>query len=169
MLFLVGFFSFIFYLVFCKISPPGPYSSLSPRKKTLVEKIKNILFNGSFICITIIPLVWQALDAINILEGILGMMLVSTIQIYLDNGRHRWTTEVNLQNRASTLKTYLKLCLKLSPQSKKLLKIAIVAALVSNIVMYKTCISFFNAEVGFYSKLVGFGMNTYVTRQIQLR
>ena len=169
-LLLISFLSFFLYLVLCKISPSPPSS---PRRislnKSLIQKLKNITFNGSFICLTIIPLVWQALDGINILEGILGMLAISAIQIYLDNGRRLWKAETPIRYQASTLKTYLKLCLQLTPESIKLLKIAVVCAVIFNFLMYKTCISFFNVEIGWYSHSLGIGINTYVSRHLQLR
>ena len=35
--------------------------------------------------------------------------------------------------------------------------------------MYKTCITFYNAEVGYYNDWVGFGMNTYLSRMASLK
>lgn len=35
--------------------------------------------------------------------------------------------------------------------------------------MYKTCLCFYNEEIGFYSMKLGFGVNTYFTRIFQLR
>ena len=105
----LAFISFVLYLILCKIQHH------TPAKKTLIQKLKNITFNGGFILLTIIPLAWSALDGISLIEGMLGMMLVSTVQIYLDNGRKLWRPEIPFNYRASTLKSYLRLCLQLTP------------------------------------------------------
>ena len=94
---------------------------------------------------TAIPLIFQALDAISLLEGILGMMLISVVHIYLDNGRRLWHPEIPFTYQTSTLKSYLQLCLKLTPEAKKRLKIAAVCAVLFPCLFYKTCVSFFNA------------------------
>ena len=131
--------------------------------------MKNITFNGSFIFLTIIPLIWSALDALYLVEGMVGMMAVSVIQIYLDNGRKLWKPETPLIYQTSTLKSYLKLCLALTPESKKLLKIAAICAVVFPCFMYKTCLCFYNAEIGYYNDFLGFGINTYLTRLFQVK
>lgn len=60
------------------------------KKKSFINWLKNFTFNGTFVCITIIPLICSALDVLNVIEGMIGMMIVQVIQIYLNNGRNKW-------------------------------------------------------------------------------
>jgi len=97
------------------------------------------------------------------------MMAVSVVQIYLDNGRKKWDSEARFNYQMSTIKNYTTLCFKLSSDSKKLLKIAAVCAIVFPLFMYRSCLTFYNAEVGYYNHKLGFGVNTYFTRMFQLK
>lgn len=106
--------SAILYLILCKIAAVNPHARTHASKK-LIDRLKNITFNGAFIFLTIIPLICSALDVINLVEGMLGMMLVSTIQIFLDNGRKQWIDDSPFNYRMPTLKAYLTLCLRLTP------------------------------------------------------
>jgi hypothetical protein len=106
--------SAILYLILCKIAAVNPRARSQASKK-LIDRLKNITFNGTFISLTIIPLICSALDVINLVEGMLGMMMVSTIQIFLDNGRKQWNEDEQFNYRMPTLKAYLTLCLRLSP------------------------------------------------------
>ena len=78
----------LIYLLLCKIHSLQPESSSG--KKKLIDRLKNVTFNGAFICLTLIPLICSALDVIYLITGMVGMMLVSTVQIFLDNGRQKW-------------------------------------------------------------------------------
>lgn len=164
-LLMISLLSFFLYLILCKISSLNPH----PSKKKLIDQLKNITFNGTFVSLTIIPLILSALDVLYLIEGMVGMMLISTIQIYLDNGRKLWKEEEPFNYRMPTLKTYLTLCLKLTPAMKKLLKVAAVCAVVFPLLMYKTCLCFYNSEIGYYNERLGFGINTYMSRMFQLK
>lgn len=106
--------SAILYLILCKVASVNPHSR-SPSSKKLIDRLKNITFNGAFICLTIIPLICSALDVLYLVEGMLLMMMISILQIFLDNGRKQWREDDPFNYRMPTLKTYLVLCLKLSP------------------------------------------------------
>ena len=97
------------------------------------------------------------------------MMIVQTIQIYLNNGRNKWDEEAGFHMHLSTFKNYISLCLQLTPPSKKQLKKAAIYSVIFPLLMYKTCLCFYNEQVGFYSDLLGFGVNTYLTRIFQLK
>lgn len=155
-------------LLYLIISKAGTVSR-SPTQKKLIDRLKNISFNGMFISLTIIPLIWTAFDGLYLIEGMLLMMMISIIQIYLDNGRQLWEEEASFSDRMPAIKAYLSLCLRLTPQSKKLLKIAAICAVVFPCLLYKTCLCFYNAEVGYYNDHLGFGVNTYLSRMFQLK
>lgn len=53
------------YLILSKIAATNPHSHNQSSKK-LIDKLKNITFNGAFIFLTIIPLICSALDVINL-------------------------------------------------------------------------------------------------------
>ena len=144
----ISLISIFLYLVLCKLSS---HPQLNPTKKKLITKLKNITFNGTFVSLTFIPLICTAFDVLYMVEGMLGMMAISTIQIFLDNGRQLWKEDAipvssrPVGTRASTVQRYLRLCLQLTPKSKKLLKIAGICAVVGPLLMYKTCLCFFNS------------------------
>lgn len=107
---------FIAYLIICKLyQERSKYRWIGESKKKYIDWLKDFTFNGTFVCITIIPLICSALDVLNLIEGMLGMMAVQTIQIYLNNGRKKWDEEAGFQMHLSTFKNYVSLCLKLTP------------------------------------------------------
>lgn len=56
--------SAVLYLILCKLaSTPSRYEWTRSKKK-LIERLKNITFNGAFIFLTIMPLIWTAFDVI---------------------------------------------------------------------------------------------------------
>jgi hypothetical protein len=89
-LFVIALLSILAYLILCKIWPEPTLRLPSPAKKKLIDRLKNITFNGCFVSLTIIPLICMALGNLYLIEGMLGMMAVSVLQIYLDNGRQLW-------------------------------------------------------------------------------
>jgi hypothetical protein len=135
----------------------------------LIDWLKNFTFNGIFVSLSIIPVICSGLDVIYLVEGMLGMMAVDVVQIYLNNGRKKWDEETELTVHVPTIKKYISLCLKLSPDSVKDLKKSAVYSVLFPLLLYRTCLCFYNEEVGFYSYTVGFGINTYFSRIFQLK
>lgn len=89
---MISLISAVSYLILCKIAiAPKRFGWAS--NKTVIERLKNITFNGTFVSLTIIPLICSALDVIYVVEGMLGMMAIQTLQIYLDNGRKLWNQD----------------------------------------------------------------------------
>jgi hypothetical protein len=83
--------NFIIYLILCKIEHHRvQYKPITEDKKKLIDLLKNITFNSAFVFLTIIPLICSALDVLYLIEGMIGMMAVSTVQILIDNGRKKW-------------------------------------------------------------------------------
>lgn len=161
---------FVAYLIICKIyHEREKYRWINEEKKKYIDWLKNFTFNGGFVCLTLIPLVCSALDVLYLVEGMVGMMLIQTIKIYLNNGRTRWDEEAPFQMHLSTFKHYVSLCLKPTPQMIKQLKKAAIISILAPLLMYKTCLCFYNDEVGYYSDLLGFGVNTYLSRIFQLK
>jgi hypothetical protein len=99
----------------------------------------------------------------------LGMMAVQTLQIFLNNGRSQWKEDAPFRMHLPTFKAFLTLSLKLTPPSKKALIKAAIISVVAPCFMYRTCLCFYNDEVGYYNDLLGFGVNTYLTRIFQLK
>lgn len=97
------------------------------------------------------------------------MMAVQTLQIYLNNGRSQWKEDAPFRMHLPTFKAFLTLCLKLTAPSKKALIKAAIISVVAPCFMYRTCLCFYNDEVGYYNNLLGFGVNTYLTRIFQLK
>lgn len=98
------------------------------------------------------------------------MMFFLTIMTLLDNGRKNWNDDDELGwNTWSRRKRFISGCLKLNNSVKKdLIKNAIISV-VCSLFLYKTCLCFYNFEVGYYNNLLGFGINTYVTRIFQFK
>lgn len=76
--------SFLAYLVLCYLAQAAKQSL------PFLNTLKSITFNGGFIFLAIIPLVCSAVDTIYLVEGMLGMMLILTGMILIDNGRRNW-------------------------------------------------------------------------------
>ena len=60
---IIALISFILYLILSKISALPSQQ----HKKKLIDKLKNITFNGGFISLTIIPLIWTAFDGLYLI------------------------------------------------------------------------------------------------------
>lgn len=82
---LLALLSFVFFLVFSKISDAqrGPFRT---RRGSWVQFLKKASYVSIFIWLGFIPMVCQALDVLNFFEGVLGMFGVYVIGIYLQNG-----------------------------------------------------------------------------------
>lgn len=95
---------------------------------------------------------------------------INALRIILDNGRRRWDQEVHRSHpRATSItKVFWALSRKLDPATKKKIYKAVGIAIFANLIMYRTCLCFYNIEIGYYNEWLGFGINTYATRFIQL-
>ena len=99
------------------------------------------------------------------------MFSVYLVQAYCNNGRRNWSSRDHEYRFLTTsiLYRFLTKALQINPYLKKNLKRALIVSIIAPLLMYRTCICFYNAEVGFYSFSTGFGMNTYATRFFQLK
>lgn len=136
--------------------------------QSTVEKLKDVAFNTGFRLLSGIPLICSALDVIYLIEGIIGMTSILAIMVLLDSGRRKWDCEMHTSTNSSSIMAYLQLCLQIDPLvKKKIVKMAVISTLCV-LFMYKTCLCFYNMEIGYYNNLLGFGINTYFTRLFQL-
>lgn len=69
----------------------------------------------------------------------------------------------------SAAKAFLRLAFKMNPKVIQWFKIVTIISLVSNLLMYRSCLCFYNDEIGFYSHKLGYGINTYATRLLQVQ
>lgn len=78
---------------------------------------------------------------------------INTLRIILDNGRKRWDEEVQRSHpRATSIaKIFCALSKKIDPATKKKIYKAIVIAIIANLFMYRTCLCFYNIEIGYYN------------------
>ena len=166
---LFSFLSFVVYLALSKIRyHDQQYQGLFLSRKSTIEKAKDIAFNAIFWFLSGVPLICSALDVIYLLEGIIGMTAVLAAMVILDNGRRKWDWEMYNSSNTSTILAFLSLCLQIDPATKKkIIKMAVISTLCV-LFMYKTCLCFYNMEIGYYNHLLGFGINTYFTRLFQL-
>ncbi len=44
----------------------------------------------------------------------------------------------------------------------------IIISVIANLFMYRTCLCFYNVQIGYYNHALGFGINTYTTRLLQI-
>jgi hypothetical protein len=86
----LSFLSFFVYLLICRLSPKPPTTGIF--SLPFIDRLKQYFFNAGFIFLALVPLVLTALDVIWLISGIIGMMLMFTLGVYLDNGRKK--TEV---------------------------------------------------------------------------
>jgi hypothetical protein len=146
-------------------------------KSTLIDKLKTITFNATFIFLSLIPLICQALDIIYLITGIVGQLTILLIGIYLDNGRKLWNNDQTLLSNNTNVsngnlvifKEFLRKCFSLSKNTKKRIIINTIVVILVNVFMYKTCLCFYNSEIGYYNQKLGFGINTCLTRRFQLK
>ena len=62
--FVLSLISAILYLIICKLASNPTKHKWTGNKKKLIERLKNVTFNGAFVFLTIIPLICSALDVI---------------------------------------------------------------------------------------------------------
>ena len=62
--FVLSLISAILYLIICKLASTPTQHKWTGNKKKLIERLKNVTFNGAFVFLTIIPLICSALDVI---------------------------------------------------------------------------------------------------------
>lgn len=168
-LLVLAFLSFTLYLILCKIHiHEQQYKGSFLGRKSTIDKLKNFTFNSTFCLLSGIPLVLSALDIIYLIEGMIGMSGILSIMVLLDNGRNLWDWGMYSSNKSSTVIAYLRLCLKIDPDVKKKIIKMIIISVLWVLFMYKTCLCFYNIEIGYYNNLLGFGINTYFTRLFQL-
>jgi hypothetical protein len=73
------------------------------------------------------------------------------------------------QRSLSAWLKYMEECLLLDKAAYKKLKLCAIVSVVLPLFMYRTCICFFNEDISYYNYLLGFGVNTCVTRYLQLK
>lgn len=151
--------SFILYLIFSKISD-AQRRSFRIRGGSWVHFLKNASYISIFIWLGFIPMVCQALDVLNIFEGILGMFGVYVIGIYLQNGIEETQREqfqvlemqvMDGQPRSESLIAngnngfaFVNRCLRYKGWNKKVLILAGVMSVFWNLFFFKTCVAFYN-------------------------
>lgn len=158
-------FSFFSYLVLSKFNDRS--LQISSYNQSIINKLKNITFNSTFISLSLIPLTCAALDVIGFVAGLLGMSLLLVTMLILNNGREHWHLRSEY-SAVSSGKAFRKLAFTMNPQLKKKILTIIVICLIANLFMHKTCVCFFNREVGYYNDFLGFGINTCFTRFFQV-
>lgn len=77
--------SFIVFLILSKIHEAQRVVRRN-RGKSWIDFLKNASYVSIFIWLGFIPMVCQALDVINLLEGMIGMFAIYVLGIYLHNG-----------------------------------------------------------------------------------
>ncbi len=149
--------SFVLYLILCKIEiHQTKYKFLSwvAGNSPIINRLKSLTFNGGFVFLSLIPLFCQALDIIDLIEGILGQLTILVIGVFMDNGRIQWNndnillstgTNTPRNNFIPMLKEYLSLCLKLTRSSKKRIITCAIVTILVNILMFRTCLCFYNS------------------------
>ena len=103
-----------------------------------------------FIFLSIIPLICSALDVIYLILGAIGMGGILALMVILNNGRKLWDFRHSF-NRVANIKTFFVLSFKLSSDEKKKIKKVIIISIIATLFMYKTCLCFYNAEIGYYN------------------
>ena len=151
---LLAFISYMIYLILSKYS--------------ILPAIKDSAFKHIFTFLSSIPLICAALDVLYLIEGIIGMAAVLILGAILDNGRQKWVPSINTTSLSSKIVSYFKISLQIDRQIKGKIGKLIIISIIWNLFFYKTCVCFYNAGLFFYTDQFGLGINTYVTRFIQL-
>lgn len=88
----LSFLSFVTYLALSKIKfHEQEYSSKFMGNKSLIEKLKTVFFNATFVFLSLIPLICAALDVTYFIVGVIGMFSILLLMVILDNGRKKWS------------------------------------------------------------------------------
>lgn len=101
-------------------------------------KYRHIFLKLVFHSLSSIPLICMAFDVIDFVEGIFGMSAVLIIGLYVQNNKQRGLYE------------WIGKGIKGGVNVRQVMKIVGVS-LIANLLMYRTCISFYNDEIGYQS------------------
>jgi hypothetical protein len=69
----------------------------------------------------------------------------------------------------SAFDAFFKLAFTFDKKTKNQIKAAVIISLIANLFMYRSCLCFYNDDIGYYNPQLGFGVNTYVTRLLSLK
>jgi hypothetical protein len=135
----------------------------------MLDRFKDLFFNLSFIFISMIPLICAGLDVTYFVVGVAGMAGVLVALMIVNNGRQKWELEMKNMYTRSALDAFMTLALKIDKKTKKQIWIAVLISVLANLFMYRSCLCFYNDDIGYYNPQLGFGVNTYATRLISLK
>ena len=127
-------------------------------------KWEKFFYKATFIFLSLVPLICSATDAINTVFGMLGMMAILSYMV-LTQGKVDLRNVV-AQNEHEPLVG--RTALHRRRTVKKQLLIVAIVSIVIPLFCHRTCLCFYNNEIGWYNHPLGFGVNTMVTRFFQL-
>lgn len=99
--------------------------------------------------------------------GIIGQSAILSGMVIINNGRRRWDWGMHQTHTKSVTKAFLELAFQIDPATKKKIIQMVIISTLGNMFMYRTCLCFYNIQIGFYNPVLGFGINTYITRFLQ--
>lgn len=122
----------------------------------------------TFIFLSLVPLICSATTVIPTIGGIFGMMLILSIKVITNN--HRAFLK-ETEKTVGKMDWYVTLRRSMNFNKKTIKKQLILVAIFSILLplfAHRTCLCFYNDEIGYYNHALGFGINTMFTRLFQL-
>ncbi len=118
---------------------------------------------------SVIPLICSGLTVIPTYGGIIGMFLILASLVLLSNYRTFSRVTANYLGNMNWM-VNIRRSFRYKPSIlKKKLLIAAAVSILLPLFMHRTCLCFYNADIGYYNKFLGFGINTMVTRFFQYK
>lgn len=122
----------------------------------------------TFVFLSLVPLICSSVTVLPTIGGIFGMMLILSVMVITNN--HRTFREETKQT-LGRMNWKITLGRSIIHNKKSLKQKLIIVAIVSIILplfAHRTCLCFYNDEIGYYNHALGFGINTMFTRLFQL-
>lgn len=128
-------------------------------------KLESFFYRATFGFLSMVPLICSATDTINTVFGMVGMMAILSYMVITNTRQQLERRHQGGENQPLLGVTALQSQRTLK---KKLLIVGIISIVVP-LFCHRTCLCFYNNEIGYYNNLLGFGINTMFTRFFQLQ
>jgi hypothetical protein len=166
---LIALLNYIIYVQLNSCSKSRQPISASSGRATpkIITILESFFYQATFVLLSLVPLICSSLDAINTGFGIIGMMIILSAMVILNNRRLLRNQDGNNQHSYQAVDARRRITDK-KALKKKLIIVAIISILLP-LLGHRTCLCFYNDEIGYYNYTLGYGINTMATRFFQLK
>jgi ABC-type Fe3+ transport system permease subunit len=142
--------SFVLYLLLCRIKTRRDRLQGMQnihQEGNRLHALKEWFLSLGFVFFSMIPLICAALDVLYLFEGAIGMAAILILMVYVRNGTKQYEHVSSFEHA----NTFVRKALHLGSSAKKQIIKMIVIAILANLFLYKTCLCFYNSEIGYYN------------------